>query len=130
MGGLGALPGGRGERWRRSLRFASKAKGAALRLKPYGGRLLQFADGVTLRPKPAYLSGHGAFQGRNCVGEEDGSPAWPGRISWSKIKPTDGVSVFITVPAQSCLLGGASTTFLIEGVKSEHRHRLRQPLAS
>ena len=35
----------------------------ALRLQPYGGRLLQFADGVTLRPNPEYFSRHRAFHG-------------------------------------------------------------------
>jgi putative restriction endonuclease len=35
----------------------------ALRLQPYAGRLLQFADGVTLRPKPDYFSKHRAFHG-------------------------------------------------------------------
>jgi putative restriction endonuclease len=35
----------------------------ALRLQPYGGRLLQFADGVTLRPNPEYFARHRAFHG-------------------------------------------------------------------
>ncbi len=35
----------------------------ALRLQQYGGRLLQFADGVTLRPKAEYFSRHRAFHG-------------------------------------------------------------------
>jgi putative restriction endonuclease len=35
----------------------------ALRLQPYGGRLLQFADRVTLRPKPEYFARHRAFHG-------------------------------------------------------------------
>ena len=33
----------------------------ALRLQPYGGRLLQFADGVTLRPNPEHFARHRAF---------------------------------------------------------------------
>jgi putative restriction endonuclease len=35
----------------------------ALRLQPYGGRLLQFAGGVTLRPKAEYFGRHRAFHG-------------------------------------------------------------------
>jgi putative restriction endonuclease len=35
----------------------------ALRLQPYASRFLQFADGVTLRPKPEYFSRHRAFHG-------------------------------------------------------------------
>ncbi len=35
----------------------------ALRLQPYSGRLLQFADGVTLRPNPEYFARHRAFHG-------------------------------------------------------------------
>ena len=35
----------------------------ALRLQPYAGRLLQFADGVTLRPNPEYFTRHRAFHG-------------------------------------------------------------------
>lgn len=34
-----------------------------LRLQPYGGRLLQFADGVTLRPKGEYFARHRGFHG-------------------------------------------------------------------
>lgn len=34
-----------------------------LRLQPYGGRLLQFADGVTLRPKSEYFARHRSFHG-------------------------------------------------------------------
>lgn len=34
-----------------------------LRLQPYAGRLLQFAAGVTLRPKPDYFSRHRTFHG-------------------------------------------------------------------
>jgi putative restriction endonuclease len=30
----------------------------ALRLQPYAGRFLQFADGVTLRPRPEYFARH------------------------------------------------------------------------
>jgi putative restriction endonuclease len=40
-----------------SSRFAENGPDA-LRLQPYGGRLLQFADGVTLRPKAEYFSSH------------------------------------------------------------------------
>lgn len=35
----------------------------ALRLQPYAGRLLQFADGVTLRPKGEYFARHRTFHG-------------------------------------------------------------------
>ena len=35
----------------------------ALRLQPYGGRLLQFADGVTLRPNSEYFTRHRTFHG-------------------------------------------------------------------
>jgi hypothetical protein len=35
----------------------------ALRLQPYGGRLLQFAGGVTLRPNPDYFAKHRALHG-------------------------------------------------------------------
>ena len=35
----------------------------ALRLQPYGGRLLQFAAGVTLRPNAEYFGRHRAFHG-------------------------------------------------------------------
>lgn len=35
----------------------------ALRLQPYGGRLLQFAAGVTLRPMPEYFARHRTFHG-------------------------------------------------------------------
>ena len=35
----------------------------ALRLQPYGGRLLQFADGVTLRPNPEYFARHRGIHG-------------------------------------------------------------------
>jgi putative restriction endonuclease len=35
----------------------------ALRLQPYQGRLLQFADGVTLRPNPEYFCRHRASHG-------------------------------------------------------------------
>jgi putative restriction endonuclease len=35
----------------------------ALRLQWYGGRLLQFADGVTLRPNPEYFARHRVFHG-------------------------------------------------------------------
>ncbi len=35
----------------------------ALRLQPYRGRLLQFADGVTLRPAAEYFARHRAFHG-------------------------------------------------------------------
>ncbi len=35
----------------------------ALRLQAYGDRLLQFADGVTLRPNPEYFVRHRAFHG-------------------------------------------------------------------
>jgi len=35
----------------------------ALRLQPYGGRLLQFGDGVTLRPNPEYFTRHRVFHG-------------------------------------------------------------------
>ena len=34
-----------------------------LRLQPYAGRLLQFAGGVTLRPKPDYFARHRGFHG-------------------------------------------------------------------
>ncbi len=33
----------------------------ALRLQPYGGRLLQFADGVALRPNAEYFARHRGF---------------------------------------------------------------------
>jgi hypothetical protein len=33
----------------------------ALRLQPYQGRRLQFADGVTLRPNPGYFAKHRSF---------------------------------------------------------------------
>ncbi len=35
----------------------------ALRLQSYGGRLLQFAHGVTLRPNPDYFGRHRTFHG-------------------------------------------------------------------
>ena len=34
-----------------------------LRLSPYAGRLLQFAAGVTLRPKAGYFAKHRTFHG-------------------------------------------------------------------
>jgi len=34
-----------------------------LRLGSYSGRLLQFADGVTLRPNPSYFETHRAAHG-------------------------------------------------------------------
>jgi hypothetical protein len=34
-----------------------------LRLEPYSGRFLQFAAGVTLRPKPDYLAKNRNFHG-------------------------------------------------------------------
>jgi hypothetical protein len=34
-----------------------------LRLGPYAGRLLQFADGVTLRPSGEYFKRHRVFHG-------------------------------------------------------------------
>ena len=35
----------------------------ALRLQSYGGRLLQFAHGVALRPNPDYFGRHRTFHG-------------------------------------------------------------------
>lgn len=37
-----------------------------LRLAPYAGRLLQFADGVTLRPSPVHFGRHRGFHGFRC----------------------------------------------------------------
>jgi putative restriction endonuclease len=43
-------------------RFTEKGP-EALRLQPYAGRLLQFADGVTLRPSREYFGRHRAYHG-------------------------------------------------------------------
>ena len=41
----------------------TESRPEGLRLQPYGGRLLQFADGVTLRPNTEYFARHRAFHG-------------------------------------------------------------------